>query len=74
MQCCHSENTELGAMATDTFYDFLRVVGEEIAERGSLGPLQRVEQLLDLGGHSAADRNPCSQEPSGRVSDQSWPG
>lgn len=40
-----------------TLYDLLRVVGEELAEWGSLGPLQGVEQLLDLGRHSAADGN-----------------
>lgn len=61
-------------LPSGTFYDFLRVVGEEVAERGSLGPLQRVEQLLDLGRHSAADGNPCSQEQSGKVTDQSWHG
>lgn len=41
-----------------TLYDLLRVVGEEVAEWGPLGPLEGVEQLLDLCGHSAAHRNP----------------
>lgn len=40
-----------------TLYDLLWVVGEELAEWGSLGPLQGVEKLLDLCGHSAAHRN-----------------
>lgn len=45
-----------------TFHDLLGVVGEELAERRFLGPLQSVEQLLDLGGHSAADRDSCGKE------------
>lgn len=45
-----------------TFYNLLGVVGEELAERRPLGPLQRVEQLLDLGGHSAVDRNSYKDE------------
>lgn len=40
-----------------TLDNLLRVVNKELAERRPLRPLQRVEQLLDLGGHSAVDRH-----------------
>lgn len=40
-----------------TFHDLLSVVGEELAEGRPLGPLQGVEQLLDLSRHSAVHRN-----------------
>lgn len=52
----------VGKSLFGTFYDLLGVVGEELAERRPLGPLQRVEQLLDLRGHSAVDRNSCKDE------------
>lgn len=40
-----------------TFYYFLWVIEEEFAERGPFGPFESVQQLLDLGGHPAADRH-----------------
>lgn len=40
-----------------TLDNLLRVVDKELAERRPLWPLERVEQLLDLGGHSAVDRH-----------------
>lgn len=52
-------------MKPRTFYDLLRVVGEELAERRPLGPLQGIEQLLDLSGHSAAHRNSYKQVGGG---------
>lgn len=38
-----------------TFYDFFRVIEKEFAERWSFGSFERVQQLLDLSGHPAAD-------------------
>ncbi|CAL8369285.1 unnamed protein product [Boreogadus saida] len=40
-----------------TLQQLLEVVHEEVGERGPLGPLQRVDQLLDLSRHPAADRH-----------------
>lgn len=40
-----------------TFYNFLRVIQEEFAKRWSFGPLECVQQLLDLSGHPAVDRH-----------------
>jgi hypothetical protein len=36
-----------------TLYDLLGVIQEELTERLSLGPLQSVQQLLDLSGNTA---------------------
>lgn len=57
MYACSGEMYSTYACFVYTLYDLLRVVGEELAEWGSLGPLQGVEQLLDLRGHSTAHRN-----------------
>lgn len=50
-----------GSRMTDlrglTFNNFLRVVEEEFTEWWSFGPFECVQQLLDLGGHPAADRH-----------------
>ena len=51
-----------------TLDDLLRIISEELTERGPLGPLQGVEQLLDLSGHSAAYRN--SYKPGEGVEEQ----
>lgn len=40
-----------------TFYNFLWVIKEELAEWGSFGPFECVQQLLDLSGHPAVDRH-----------------
>jgi len=53
-----------------TFYDLLSVVGEELAERRPLGPLQGVEQLLDLSGHSAVHRNSYKVDGGGEGQDK----
>lgn len=49
-----------------TFYDFLRVVEEEFAERWSFGSFECVQQLLDLSGHPAADRHAWTNTESSR--------
>lgn len=48
-----------------TFHDLLCVVSEELTEWGPLRPLQGVEQLLDLRGHSAVYRNSYKQDEVG---------
>lgn len=48
-----------------TLNDLLRVISEELAERRPLGPLQGVEQLLDLSGHSAVHRNSYKVDENG---------
>ena len=48
-----------------TFYNLLWVICEKLAERGPLGPLQSVQELLDLRGHSAVHGNSYTKDEVG---------
>lgn len=64
-KCCiywcmtNEERCRQGRSDDLTIQKLLKVIHKELPQRGALGPLQGVEQLLDFGGNATVDWDSC---------------